>query len=121
MSLQSAICWVVETLGSSPVARTGKLSHGDRLVEKERFVSVNQTVRSHLLRHHVGVRSGFLDSCGGFGPSTASPSGWHPCTVDVLPGVDSCANRQVDEQRTRRPQKNDGKSALARLKKGKLA
>ena len=37
----------------------------------ERF---NQAVRSHLLRYHARVRSGFLVSCGGFGPSTAFPS-----------------------------------------------
>ena len=41
----------------------------------ERF---NQAVRSHLLRYHVRVRSGFLACCGGYGPSTAFPSCWAP-------------------------------------------
>ena len=53
----------------SPSPSTGwRCHHTDG---HERF---NQAVRSHLLRYHVRVRSGFLVRCGGFGPSTAFPS-----------------------------------------------
>ena len=43
-------------------------------LRRKGVVAVNQAVRSHLLRYHVRVRSGSLDSCGGFGPSTPSPT-----------------------------------------------
>ena len=43
-------------------------------LRRKGVVAVNQAVRSHLLRYHVRVRSGSLDSCGSFGPSTRLPN-----------------------------------------------
>ena len=48
----------------------------------------NQAVRQHLLRYHVGVRSVFLVTCGGFGPSTAFLANQAPTGVIQSSGSD---------------------------------
>ena len=53
----------------------------------ERF---NQAIRSHLLRYHVRVRSGFLIGCGGFGPSAASLANQAPVHCGCAAGTHGC-------------------------------
>ena len=69
-----------------PSQRSHSPSTGWRCHHNDGHERFNQAVRSHLLRHHVRVRSCFLASCGGFCHPQPSHRDGHPCAVDVLPG-----------------------------------
>ena len=53
-------------------------------------MTVNQAVRQHLLRYRVRVRSEFLDSWGGIGPSTASLANQAPVYCGCPAGTNWC-------------------------------
>ena len=80
--------------------------HTDVHDQQQPSCTFNHAVRQHLLRYHVRVRSAFLVSCGGIGPSTAflaneapvycgCPAGTHGCDPVSRVRLDPSANPVV--------------------------